>query len=72
MPQEPKRRHSTQRKGKRRASIKLENPNVIFCQNCHSPSTPHTVCKNCGYYKGAQVLAKKEKAKVEVTTNPQA
>ncbi|MEX2007553.1 MAG: 50S ribosomal protein L32 [Candidatus Levyibacteriota bacterium] len=71
MPHEPKRRHSTQRKGKRRASIRLSAPHVIFCPNCSAPSTPHTVCKSCGYYRGSQILAKKEKAKVEVTT-PQA
>ncbi len=68
MPHEPKRRHSTQRKGKRRASIVLKASHVITCPNCKAPTSPHTVCKNCGYYKGTQVLAKKEKAKITTTT----
>ncbi len=72
MPHEPKRRHSTQRKGKRRASISLTPPSVILCQNCKASTTAHTVCKNCGYYKGTRVLAVKEQAKVEVTHTSQA
>lgn len=66
MPHEPKRRHSTQRKGKRRASIKLSPSQVILCPNCKAPATAHTVCKNCGYYKGSKVIAVKEKASVQV------
>ena len=65
MPQEPKRRHSRQRKGKRRASIELKPPKGTVCPNCSNITIPHTVCKNCGYYKGKQILAKKEKAKKE-------
>ncbi len=68
MPHEPKRRHSTQRKGKRRASISLKVSQVIFCPNCKAPTSPHMICKNCGYYKGTQVLVKKEKAKITTTT----
>lgn len=64
MPQEPKKRHSRQRKGKRRAAIKLAIASFIFCPNCHEPTKQHMVCKNCGYYKGKQIIAKKEKNKV--------
>ncbi|MGE5041601.1 MAG: 50S ribosomal protein L32 [Candidatus Levyibacteriota bacterium] len=56
MPHEPKRRHSTQRKGKRRASIKFEVPTVVLCKNCGTPTSPHIVCAACGYYKGAKVI----------------
>lgn len=56
MPHEPKRRHSTQRKGKRRASIKLNLKRGIYCLNCQSPTLPHIVCKKCGFYKGRQIL----------------
>lgn len=37
------------------------------CPKCKKPILSHTVCKNCGYYKGAQIidvlsdLTKKEK-----------
>ena len=40
---------------------------LTTCQKCKKPVLPHTVCKNCGYYKGNQVidvmakLTKKEK-----------
>lgn len=65
MPQEPKRRHSKQRKGKRRASIRLENPIGIQCPNCSNIILPHTVCRKCGYYDGRQVLTIKQKEKNE-------
>ena len=61
MPQEPKKRHSRQRQGKRRASIKLKAKKGVFCQNCKSVILPHAICKNCGYYKGKQIIVKKEK-----------
>lgn len=61
MPQEPKKRHSRQRQGKRRASIRFEAKKGIVCQNCGSMILPHIVCKSCGYYKGKQVIVKKEK-----------
>jgi len=62
MPQEPKRRHSRERKGKRRASIKLDVQRGVACTNCGQINMPHTVCKQCGYYKGEQVLAKNTQA----------
>jgi large subunit ribosomal protein L32 len=58
MPQEPKRRHSRQRKGKRRSSISLSVTSTTVCKNCGSVVVPHTVCKACGYYKGRQVITK--------------
>ncbi len=63
MPQEPKRRHSRQRKGKRRASIKLQVPFGLTCPNCGVIILPHMICKKCGYYKGKQVLVIKTKEK---------
>lgn len=67
MPQEPKKRHSRQRQGKRRAAIKLVAPKTIICPNCTSSILAHTVCKNCGFYKGREVIdmTKKKKASVE-------
>ena len=61
MPQEPKRRHSRQRKGKRRASIKLQTQKGVVCSNCGNPTRPHIICKKCGYYKDKQVVVKKTK-----------
>lgn len=56
MPQEPKKRHSRARQGKRRAAIKLKTKKGITCLNCSALVLPHTVCKKCGYYDGRQVL----------------
>lgn len=64
MPHEPKRRHSIQRKGKRRASIKLQTTKAVTCPNCGEAMVPHRVCKNCGFYKGVQVTKVQERAKV--------
>lgn len=61
MAHEPKRRHSTERKGKRRASIKLAVQTGIKCSNCSTITLPHRVCKNCGFYKGREVVKQKEK-----------
>lgn len=56
MPQEPKKRHSRERKGKRRASIHLTNPMFLVCPNCKQVTLPHMVCKKCGFYEGKKVL----------------
>jgi large subunit ribosomal protein L32 len=67
MPQEPKKRHSRARQGKRRAAIKLSIRNTVLCSNCKAPVLPHTICKNCGFYKDREVVdvAKKKKSKEE-------
>ncbi|HXS14690.1 MAG TPA: 50S ribosomal protein L32 [Candidatus Saccharimonadales bacterium] len=64
MPHEPKRRHSKERQGERRASIKLTLKGSIVCPNCQSPMLPHKVCKKCGFYKGTQVTKVTQRAKV--------
>lgn len=56
MPHEPKKRHSRGRQGKRRAHIKLELSQSVLCPNCKSPKLPHSICKQCGFYNGRQIL----------------
>lgn len=51
----PKRRHSHQRKNKRRSHDFLETPASGNCPQCHEPKQPHRACPRCGYYKGRQV-----------------
>ena len=29
---------------------------LTTCQKCGKPVKPHVVCKNCGYYKGKEVI----------------
>lgn len=65
MPQEPKKRHSRARQGKRRAAIKLVASKTVFCPNCGSAILAHIVCKNCGFYKGVEVINKTKKNKKE-------
>lgn len=56
----PKRRHSKQRRDKRRTHWKLDAPSIANCPNCHHPKLHHRVCPNCGHYDGKQVLVTKE------------
>lgn len=53
----PKRRHSSSRRGKRRAHDHLRTANLSVCPNCLEPKMPHRVCPHCGYYKGKQAIA---------------
>jgi len=59
----PKRKPSTQRQGKRRATHKLPLPPLVPCPNCQKPKLPHLVCPHCGYYKKEKVIWIKEKKK---------
>jgi len=64
MPNEPKKRHSRQRQGKRRASIKLAVQRSVVCENCGSRHVSHTICANCGFYKG-QLVTKSSQGKLQ-------
>ncbi|MBU1126981.1 50S ribosomal protein L32 [Patescibacteria group bacterium] len=46
----PKRRISTRRKGKRRASISLGIENLVKCPSCKKEIKPHFACHFCGFY----------------------
>jgi len=56
----PKRRISKQRKRLRRAQLKIEAPGLVACPHCKALKRPHSVCPNCGQYKGRKVLVKEE------------
>ena len=57
----PKTKVSKSRKNMRRSSVwKLETPALSKCTNCSAFKTPHRVCKECGYYKGRQVVVAKQ------------
>ncbi len=67
----PKQRHTKSRRNKRRANIFVKAPTLTLCPKCAKKTLPHTICWNCGYYKGEEVidvlkkLTKKEKKKRE-------
>lgn len=54
----PYRRTSKTRKAKRRTHQRAAMPTVKVCDNCGSAIKPHTVCKECGFYKGKEVINK--------------
>lgn len=71
MPQEPKKRHSRARQGKRRAHIKLIGPQTTVCPNCGNMHESHAICSRCGYYKGKQYIAiKQQKTPISQNENP--
>lgn len=51
--------------------IFLRQPSLVSCLKCGKPVLPHTVCQNCGFYKGVEVidvlkkLTKKERKQKE-------
>lgn len=65
----PKQHRSKSRQGQRRMHIYLKGPKLTSCLKCGKPVLPHTVCPNCGFYKGAEIidvmkkLTKKERKK---------
>ncbi len=52
----PKRRHSRARTGKRRAHDHLTTKPASVCSQCGASVLPHRVCRECGYYKGREVI----------------
>lgn len=55
----PKRKVSKARRDSRRSAVwKLETPALSRCTHCGELTSPHKVCKNCGYYKGREVISK--------------
>jgi len=67
----PKQRHTKSKRNKRRMHIFAKSPTLIKCPKCGKLVLPHTICWNCGYYKGREVinvlekLEKKERKKRE-------
>jgi len=57
----PKQKHTKSRRNRRRMHIFLQAPSLASCPRCGKPIRPHTVCLNCGYYKGVEVINVLEK-----------
>ncbi|MGQ9589218.1 MAG: 50S ribosomal protein L32 [Planctomycetota bacterium] len=56
----PKRRSSPSRRGKRRSHDAISIPNPVRCSRCRHVIERHTVCPNCGYYRGRPVVTTEE------------
>jgi len=45
-------------KRKRRTHYKAEAPTLAICSNCGAAHIYHTVCGECGYYRGKLAIEK--------------
>ena len=54
----PKKRTGASAQGHRRSNWKATKPEVTKCTNCGAVALTHTVCTDCGYYKGKAVSIK--------------
>ncbi len=54
----PKHRHSSTRRDKRRTHDKAVAPQLSTCSNCGASVMYHTVCPECGYYRGKLAIDK--------------
>ena len=63
----PRHSHTRSKVGKTRMHKHIKRTALSLCPKCSKPVLSHTACKNCGYYKGREVinvlgkLTKKEK-----------
>ena len=53
----PKGKTSRSVRNMRRSHDALTAPAVSLCPQCKEPKRPHRVCRNCGTYRGRQVVA---------------
>lgn len=67
----PKRHKTSSTRDQRRMHIFVTPPVLTICPKCSKPVKAHIVCKNCGYYKGKEIinvlgkLTKKERKQKE-------
>jgi len=52
----PRHSHTRSKVGKTRMHKYIKRVVLSLCQKCKKPILPHTACKNCGYYKGKEVI----------------
>jgi large subunit ribosomal protein L32 len=64
----PKRKLSRKRRDQRSANKGIKPHIVAFCQTCQAPKTAHSICMECGFYKGTKVLRTKAERSHDRTT----
>jgi large subunit ribosomal protein L32 len=52
----PKRKLSRASRGFRRMHLALDRAQLVKCTHCGVMIRPHTICADCGYYRGRQVI----------------
>lgn len=63
MPPQPKRKLSKGRRNRRRSHDSLTPVHLVACPQCGALRRPHTVCPECGSYKGVTYIEKKAEEK---------
>jgi large subunit ribosomal protein L32 len=53
----PKKKMSRSRTRRRQAQWKVKRPTISRCPQCSAPHAPHRACKECGTYKGREVIS---------------
>jgi len=52
----PKGKTSRSRRDMRRSHDALKTPAHSLCPQCREPKLPHRACRNCGTYRGREVI----------------
>lgn len=52
----PKQHRSKSRQGQRRMHIYLKGTLTVTCPKCSKAVLAHTVCVNCGFYRGREMV----------------
>jgi len=52
----PRHSHTRSKVGKTRMHKYIKRVSLSVCPKCKKPALPHIVCKNCGHYKGVEVV----------------
>lgn len=56
MPPLTKRKYAKSRQRERRGHMKIEQPSMNTCPQCHGTKLSHRVCPTCGYYGGREAI----------------
>lgn len=52
----PKQRHTKSKRNRRRMHLFIKPTALSVCEKCKKPVRPHTICLNCGSYKGKEIV----------------
>jgi large subunit ribosomal protein L32 len=52
----PRHSHTRGKVGRSRMHKYIKNVHLSVCPKCKKPILSHTVCLNCGFYKGKEVI----------------
>jgi large subunit ribosomal protein L32 len=63
VPPHPKRKLSKARRDRRRAHDALPPMHLVRCPQCSALCRPHSVCPDCGTYKGETIFETKSEEK---------